>query len=54
MPSFHALISQFSSFLEEITEYKNTLVPLQEVMAIIWSTVEVRKKFIMKTKRKKA
>jgi len=31
------------SFLEEMTEYKNTLLPLQGVIAIIRSTVEARK-----------
>lgn len=39
MLSFHYFSS---SFREEMTEYKTTLFPLQEVMAIISTTVEVR------------
>lgn len=40
-----------SLFVDEMSEYKNTLVTLQEVMAIICLAVEVRK-FLLRKQRK--
>lgn len=42
-----------SPFLEEMIEYKTTLVPLQELMAIICSTVEVRNFLLLKQRERR-